>query len=289
MNTACGNVNPLAASDDDRFSNSAPPALAIVVPCHNEAAGLVNLRAAIERLRSAADRRTRIELLLVDDGSTDETESRMRTWFVEDASVAILRHETRRGIAAAIATGLSHARAETIASLDADCTYDPLELLPMLRLLTDEVDLVVASPYHPQGGVVGVPAWRLGLSRWASRLYRAVMRNKLHTYTSCVRVYRRSSVVGLPLANSGFVGVVELLWQVDRRGGKIVEHPAVLRARTTGQSKMRVAHTTFAHLRFLSCAVWCRLFSARLTPFRGTKQVSRDQISQLCHTLESAP
>src|SRR5207247_1582762 len=83
---------------------------------------------------------------------------------------------------------------ETVASLDADCTYEPTQLLSLLKLLTEGVDVVVASPYHPGGKVVGVPRWRLALSRLASRLYGLVMRNQLDTYTSCVRIYRRSSV-----------------------------------------------------------------------------------------------
>jgi dolichol-phosphate mannosyltransferase len=129
----------------------------------------------------------------------------------------------------------------------------------MLPLLTESVDLVVASPYHPAGGVVGVPRWRLAISRLASRLYRLVMHNSLHTYTSCVRLYRRSSVADLTLESNGFVGIVELVWQLDRRGGKIVEAPAVLRVRQTGQSKMRVARATLAHLRLLTQAAWQRL------------------------------
>ena len=94
--------------------------------------------------------------------------------------------------------------------------------------MTDDVDMVVASPYHPRGKVVGVPP-----GDWLSRGWRRgciglVMRNKLHTYTSCVRVYRKSAVVDLPVSHGGFVGVVELLWQLDRRGGTIAECPAVL-------------------------------------------------------------
>ena len=219
-----------------------------------------DLSAATERLRSELAGHCELELLLVDDGSTDETWDLMQSHFGNRTDVRFLRHETNRGIAAAISTGVRHARADVVASLDADCTYDPLVLVPMQRLLKDDVDLVVASPYHPAGDVEGVPAWRLALSRLASRLYRVVLRNKLHTYTSCVRIYRRSSVVDLPLRNGGFVGVVELVCQLDRDGGKIVEYPAVLRVRKTGHSKMRVARTTWDHLRLLAWAAWLRLF-----------------------------
>jgi dolichol-phosphate mannosyltransferase len=166
-----------------------------------------------------------------------------------------------RGIAAAIETGIRETSAEIVASLDADCTYSPMQLVGLLKKLTDGVDMVVASPYHPAGKVVGVPEWRLALSRLASQMYGIVMRNKLHTYTSCVRVYRRNAVVDLSVTRGGFVGIVELLWQLDRQGGTIAECPAVLTVRTTGHSKMRVARTALAHLRLLSQAAWLRLMS----------------------------
>jgi dolichol-phosphate mannosyltransferase len=86
------------------------------------------------------------------------------------------------------------------------------------------------------------------------------LRNKLHTYTSCVRVYRKSAVTPLPPTQGGFVGIVELLWQLDQRGGRIVEAPAVLRVRTTGQSKMRLARTIFAHGQLLIRAAAQRVF-----------------------------
>ena len=238
--------------------------LSIVVPCHNEAESLDQLAAQLARLRAAIGARYEVELLLVDDGSTDATWQRLQEIFGTNSAARMIRHPVNRGIAAAIGTGLLHAGHEVVASLDADCTYDPLELIGLLDRLTPDVDMVVASPYHPQGEVVGVPAWRLALSRLASRLYGLVMRNQLHTYTSCVRVYRRSAVVDLPVERSGFVGIVELVWRLDRRGGRIAECPAALRVRTTGQSKMRVARVAVAHLRFLAAATLDRLAGRRV-------------------------
>ena len=233
--------------------------LSIVVPCHNEAESLANLAAAMVRLQAATKGRYEIEWLFVDDGSTDHTYALLQDFFGAQADVHLARHESNRGLAAAIQTGISLAKSELVASLDADCTYDPEQLVPMLAMLRTGVDMVVASPYHPLGTVAGVPGWRLALSRAASRLYRLVMRNKLHTYTSCVRVYRKSAVQTLPLSQNGFVGVVELLWQLDARGGTIVECPATLTTRKTGCSKMRVAQTAGRHLQFLAQAAWHRL------------------------------
>ena len=236
-----------------------PDRITIVVPCFNEAESLAGLAAALDELRTTLRGHYAAEFLLIDDGSRDDTWRLMRDLFNDLGDVRLLRHEKNRGIAATIATGLAHATTEIVASIDADCTYDPRQLASLLPLLAGEVDLVVASPYHPAGQVVGVPQWRLAISKIASRLYRLVMHNKLHTYTSCFRVYRKSAVADLPLASGGFVGIVELVWQLDRRGGRIVECPAVLTVRKTGHSKMRVVRTTLAHLRLLTRAAWSRL------------------------------
>ena len=122
----------------------------------------------------------------------------------------------------------------------------------MLPLLTEDVDLVTASPYHRSGGVRNVPGWRLFLSKGASFLYRRVLRSKLDTYTSCFRVYRRASFVDLKIQEKGFLGVAEMLGQLDLNGGKIVEHPSVLEVRLFGISKMKTARTIFGHLKLLS-------------------------------------
>jgi len=247
--------------------------VSIVVPCHNESESLGKLRERLDCLQTALAGHARLELLLVDDGSTDDTANRMRELFAGWPGATVLRHESKRGVTAAIATGLRAATSPVAASLDADCTYDPLQLVPMLRLLADDVDLVVASPYHPEGSVRGAPRWRIGLSRLASRLYRLLLANKLHTYTSCLRVYRRDAVTDLPLDNSGFVGVVELLWRVDRTGRRIVEHPANLTARTTGCSKMRTARTTLAHLRLLARIAGERFLSCKPNRIASTAEL----------------
>jgi dolichol-phosphate mannosyltransferase len=121
----------------------------------------------------------------------------------------------------------------------------------MIPLLTDDFDLVTASPYHPKGNVMNVPAWRLFLSKGASRLYGKVLHHKLSTYTSCFRVYRRSSVVDLELRELGFLGVAETLSVMDLKGYRIREFPTTLHVRILGRSKMKVVRNILGHLRNL--------------------------------------
>ena len=222
------------------------------MPCFNERPAAEELIESLSGLSAALGDRYDFRFLLVDDGSTDGTADRLRGLIDGSGSFHILRHERNRGIAAAIMTGIANARAEIVCSMDADCSYDPRQLEEMIPLLAEGVDLVTASPYHPLGGVQGVPAWRLMLSRSASSLYREVLRHPLHTYTSCFRVYRRSAMAGIALDDDGFVGIAELLWHLERRGSRIVEYPAVLRSRRLGQSKMKLAGAVAGHLRLLA-------------------------------------
>jgi dolichol-phosphate mannosyltransferase len=148
----------------------------------------------------------------------------------------------------------------------------------LVARLQPGVDLVTASPYHRDGRVENVPHWRLALSRLASRLYGLACRHRLSCYTSCFRVYRRSAIAPIELENERFVGVAELLWKVLDRGGVVVEHPALLRSRVAGQSKMRIVRATLGHLRLIGKIAVTRLRPKRnltpVTPNRNSNPVT---------------
>jgi glycosyltransferase involved in cell wall biosynthesis len=241
-------------------------AITLVVPLFNEEEGVALLASSLDNLKRVieAEGRYVLHLRLVDDGSTDGTFAALQRAFAAWPNQEILRHPSNQGIAAAIMTGLHSAQTEIACSLDADCTYDPLTLVPRVERLTDGVDLVTASPYHPEGMVLHVPRWRLWLSKAASRLYRLTLGLPLHTFTSCCRVYRRSAVVDLELRHGGFQGVAELLVLLALRGGTIVEQPAVLSVRRHGKSKMRLLRTIFGHLGLLirTCRLRARVAAA---------------------------
>jgi hypothetical protein len=224
------------------------PPVSIVVPCFNEEDILPYLANTLGRVRDALAPRYDVRFILVDDGSSDRTWDGLSATFGDKPGFELVKHEVNRGVAAAIQTGLRHASTEIVCSMDCDCTYDPLELEKMIPLLTPGVDLVTASPYHPQGQVRNVPGWRLTLSRGAAWLYRRTLRTKLHTYTSCFRVYRKSTVADLPVENGRYLGVAELVGRLDLAGGAIVEYPATLEVRMLGRSKMKTVRTIVGHL-----------------------------------------
>jgi dolichol-phosphate mannosyltransferase len=250
-------------SADDRDVATALVGVTLVVPMYNERECTELLFDSLERIQNSLADRYDLEILLVDDGSSDDTVEQLQAAIATRSSYRVIQHERNRGIAAAIQTGIRAARHEIVVSTDCDGSYDAMLIGEMIPLLEAGADLVTASPYHPLGRVENVPEWRLALSRTASRLYAAACRRKLSCYTSCFRVYRRGAVADIELENERFVGVAELLCKVLDRGGSVVEHPALLRSRVAGQSKMRVVRAACGHLRLIGKIALLRLITGK--------------------------
>ncbi len=233
-------------------------AVSVVVPMFDEVENVAFLLRSLDTLKSAGRDRCSFEFVLVDDCSRDGTWAALQQECSERTDVRLVHHDKNRGVAAAIRTGCLAAAHEVVASIDCDGSYDPLVLLEMIPLL-DGADVVTASPYHRDGRVANVPGWRLLLSRSLSVLYRLALRRRISTWTSCCRVTRKSLVEALPLDRGGFLGIAEFLIRVVRRGGIVVERPAVLSSRIFGYSKMRTLHTIRGHLRLLLAALTGRV------------------------------
>jgi polysaccharide deacetylase family protein (PEP-CTERM system associated) len=244
----------LASSDQ-----VARTSVSVVVPCYNEELALQYLSNTLREVGKMLEASYSLEFIFVNDGSRDRTREILQKLFGGKPNCVIVHCERNRGVAAAILTGMRRASSDIVCSIDCDCTYDPRELRQMIPLLTTGVDLVTASPYHPQGAVKNVPQWRLSLSKTASAIYRLLSRQKLSTYTSCFRVYRRQTVLEVDILEPGFLGIAEIIGKLDLRGGGIVEYPTTLEARMLGRSKMKTLHTIMGHLSLMSRLAWLKL------------------------------
>ncbi len=205
---------------------------------------LIPVMAEVERFHGA------MQLVTVDDGSTDKTGSLVGSYFSELRGVDAdnIQHLRNQGIGGAMRTGFEAAKGDIVCTLDCDCTYSPEELPFLIDfLLRSGADIATGSPYHPDGTVENVKAWRLALSKSASKMYSWITPAKLHCYTSFFRAYRREWANPELFESSGFTAVAEILVESARRGARIIEYPTRLGQRTTGESKMRVAKTTMDH------------------------------------------
>jgi len=260
----------LISTQPQRNGAVPPTPVTIVIPCFNESQSLGYLSNTLHSVATSLRDEYAFTFLFVDDGSTDGTWAVLQKLFGERSDCRLIQHERNQGLARTIQTGIRHADTPVVCSMDCDCTYDPHELRRMIPLLTEDVDLVTASPYHPAGAVRNVPRWRLVLSKSLSSLYRLVLRQKLYTYTSCFRVYRREAAVNVSVERGGFFGVTEMLGRLDLQGRRIVEFPATLEGRMLGRSKMKIAPTIAGHLGLLA-----QFVALRLRPVRPPQETTR--------------
>lgn len=113
---------------------SSAPAISIVIPLYNEQDNVAELQRQISEAMAGLD----YELVLVDDGSTDETAACVQT----SDHVRLLRFENNAGQSAAMYAGIQAARGEMIATLDGDLQNDPHDIPAMMARLGEGFDLV---------------------------------------------------------------------------------------------------------------------------------------------------
>jgi dolichol-phosphate mannosyltransferase len=229
--------------------------LSIVIPCYNEADNVEKIKTELFPVVRKLTETQSVEVVFVDDGSTDDTWQRFTTAFgpkqqTGDFTVRFERHQPNRGLGAAIRTGFAAATGDIIVTTDSDGTYSFSEIPAMLAYLTPDVDIVTASPYHPAGAIKDVPRYRLVLSQGASTIYRLLVDRRIHTFTALFRAYRRQVIEDVPFDDNGFLGVTELLINAHRMGYRVAEYPTVLHSRVHGTSKAKLIRIIKSHLAF---------------------------------------
>lgn len=110
--------------------------LSVVIPVLNEAE---NVRTLCNEVRAALDPHLRYEIIFVDDGSTDQTPSRVKECMAFP-NVRLLRHTRTSGQSAAVRTGVKAARAPWVATLDGDCQNDPADLVNLFQAASSNDD-----------------------------------------------------------------------------------------------------------------------------------------------------
>jgi dolichol-phosphate mannosyltransferase len=242
--------------------------ISVIVPCYNEIENIPKLQRELSPVVIQLAERHSVEVLFVDDGSGDGTWEALTGTFGAGIAPRIParfeRHVTNRGLGAAVRTGFAAAQGDVVITTDSDGTYHFSEIPALLSYMRPGVDIVTASPYHPDGGVEGVPAYRLILSRGSSTIYRMLVDRHLHTYTALFRAYRRQVIEDIPFKSDGYLSGTELLVNAILAGYRVTEYPAVLHVRAFGASKAKLARTIGAHLRFQGRVLLHRL---RLVPF----------------------
>lgn len=202
--------------------------LSLVMPAYNEAAGIENsLREANTALGTFA---ARFEIVVVDDGSRDDTADRVTRLIAECPQVRLIRHGQNRGYGAALRSGFTAARCERIAFTDADAQFH-LEDLGRLVELTDQYDVAVGYRMQRQD------PWRRRFLSWGyNRIVSALLGTGVRDCDCALKVFRREALMCLLPEASNFFVNTEMLSRAKAQGISVVELGVRHRARRFGSS-----------------------------------------------------
>lgn len=225
--------------------------IAIIVPAYNEADGAAQTVADLRPIVKQLQQDFVVEVLFVNDGSRDNTEEILLDTIGADPTMRVVSHEINRGLGAAIRTGFQNIDKDIVVTTDFDGTYR-FDTIPAIinMLIERNADVVTASPYHKDGLVIDVPSYRLVFSYGASLLYRLLVSNRISTWTALFRAYRFPVTRQVTFQSNDFLAGTEILVRAVQQGFKVEEYPTNLHSRAFGQSSIKIAKVTMAHLKF---------------------------------------
>ncbi len=245
----------------------------IVVPAHNEEGSLEKLYQAVlsvfDKMESPtspeASRGTLLaakwEMIVVDDGSTDDTYEVLQTLHDRDSRVKVIRFRRQFGQTAGWSAGFDSARGKYVIVLDADLQNDPEDIPAMIqKLKNDNLDVVSGWRKDRKDGQS-----LMFLSKIGNRMRRWVTGEKIHDHGCSLKVYRSEALKNLELYGEMHRYITALLsWQGYNVGEMVVRH----HPREHGKTKYSVRKKFKGILDLLIVKFWIQ-YSARPMHFFG--------------------
>ncbi len=228
------------------------------LPCYNESGNIKALiEAWITEKDALSERGYKLQILPVDDKSTDHTLQILREMESAHPEVHVIAHTVNQNLGGVLKTSirdfLHRAEPESLfCFMDGDNTHKPSFVHDMIRKQKEGFDCVIASRYQPGAKILGVPSNRLFLSDGAKWYYSAVLHvpnvrdytcgYRLYTYAILRQAYRKYQK-NLVTMHS-FSCMMELLYKLYRSGCRFAEVPFTLYYdNKVGTSKMRILKT----------------------------------------------
>lgn len=216
--------------------------ISVFFPAYNDAGSIATLvKNALEVLRDLTDD---YEVIVINDGSTDETQKILDNLAANESKVKIFHHETNQGYGAALRSGFKAASKDLIFYTDGDGQYDVKELKSLHALMTKEIDVVNGFKIKRSD-----KSHRKILGGMYNRLSRFLFRLPVNDVDCDFRLIRRSAIERIELESSSGVICVELITKLKREGCSFIETPVHHYPRVFGSSQFftlsRVARTGF--------------------------------------------
>jgi dolichol-phosphate mannosyltransferase len=212
----------------ETLASGVPPAVSVVVPVRNEADNIAPL---VDEIASALGKNFSFEIIYVNDGSIDRTESELTQLMASRPWLRQIKHRTPCGQSAAVSSGVLHARAGIIVTLDGDGQNDPAFIPALLEALAagaPRIGLVAGQRVRRQA-----TGFKKFQSRLANSVRSMVLRDGTRDTGCGLKAFRRDLFLALPY----FDGVHRFLPALVRREGYDIGYVDVVdRPRRAGMS-----------------------------------------------------
>ena len=235
--------------------------LSIVIPARNEAdcieSTVEHLHVEL-RLRGVPH-----EIIVVDDGSTDDTWSRLQTARNRVPTLRPVRNLAPHGFGRAVVRGLDAMAGDAVVIMMADESDDCRDVVRYWQKLNEGWDCVFGSRFLSGGGVIDYPWLKLRLNRLANKFLQVLFNIKLNDTTNAFKAYRKTVIDGCrPLIAPQFNLTVEIPLKAVVRGYSWTVIPVTWRNRRTGQAKLKIKEMGSRYL-FICLYIWLEKFFSR--------------------------
>ncbi len=207
--------------------------LSVIVPIFNEEDNVVIL---VEQIQSVLNhKKIKYEILLIDDGSKDQSYSIIQQIAAKDSRVKGIRFRRNHGQTAALMAGFDHAEGEFCLTMDGDLQHDPNQIPEFIETIKKGYDLVCSYRFKRNDAII-----RRFPSKIANLIARKISRLNLQDFGSTYRAYRTSLVKDIPIYGEmhRFIPIF-----ISLMTDKIIEIPIHLKPRVKGASKYGLSRT----------------------------------------------
>ena len=219
--------------------------LSVAAPCFNEGEAISDV---VKEWDGILDRCAfESEIVICNDGSTDDTGERLRELQRSHPRLRVLELDTNAGYGKAISTAIDASRGEIVATIDSDGQFDLADVHSLLAALEEgNLDLVTGFRSRKQD-----TAFRVLANHALNAIVRLLFRVRLRDTNCALKVARAETLRGLRLESRGWSTPTEVCLRVHARGHRMGEVGVSHRERTSGASKLHPFRTAWALFRFL--------------------------------------
>ena len=235
--------------------------LSIIIPAKNEAE---NLHDCVSEICMELNRHfVNHEILVIDDGSTDNTQATIKELKTTFPSVHGIKNDGNKGFGMAVRLGLENFSGDAVAIMMADRSDSPADLVKYWKCIQNGYDCVFGSRFLKDSRLYNYPLVKLIANRVVNNMIRYAFKIKCNDFTNAFKIYRREVIEGCkPLIAPHFNLTVEIPIKAIIRGYSWKVLPISWKNRTKGVAKLKLREMGSRYF-FIIAYLWLEKYFSR--------------------------